>query len=288
MTSHAVTSREGALLGLSAGGFHRLAYLDWGDPKAERTLVCVHGLTRNARDFDVLAAALAGQGWRVVCADVVGRGRSAWLADPAGYDYQQYLADVNALLARIGAERVDWLGTSMGGLIGMMLAATPGNPVGRLVINDVGPFIPKAALQRIAGYLTARPPRFASLDEAEAHLREIHAPFGDLSDAQWRHLAEHSVVAAEGGFAFRYDPEIRRPFVGQPVDDVLLWPVWDAVSCPTLVLRGADSDLLLPETAAEMTRRGPEAALVEIPGCGHAPALMAPDQIAVVRDFLAA
>lgn len=281
-----MTPQFGSLLGLSAGGFHKLSYVVWGDARAERTLVCVHGLTRNARDFDPLAGALAAAGWRVVCPDVVGRGQSAWLADPAGYGYPQYLADINALLARLEVERVDWLGTSMGGLIGMMLAALPGNPIGRMVVNDVGPLVPKAALERIAAYL-GQVQRFASLAEAEAHLRQIHAPFGDLSDSEWAHLTEHSVREEAEGFVLRYDPEIRRPFLQQPLEDVILWPVWDAVTCPTLVLRGADSDLLLPETADEMTRRGPRAELVEIPNCGHAPALMAAEQIAVVRDFLA-
>lgn len=282
-----MSPREGHLLGLSASGFHRLSYVEWGDARAERTLICVHGLTRNARDFDAVAAAMAEAGWRVICPDVVGRGRSAWLADADGYGYPQYLADINVLLARLEVETVDWLGTSMGGLIGMMLAAMPGNPIGRMAVNDVGPLIPKAALERIAAYLRGRPPRFATLAEAEAHLRLIHAPFGALSDAEWAHLTAHSVIEGEGGFALRYDPEIRRPFLPEPIEDVVLWPVWDAVACPTLVLRGAESDLLLPETAEEMTRRGPRATLVEIAGCGHAPALMAPDQIAIVRDFLA-
>ena len=282
-----MTPREAGYLGLSTSGFHRLAYVEWGDPAAERTLLCVHGLTRNGRDFDALAQSLAGEGWRVVCPDVVGRGRSDWLTNPDGYGYPQYLADLNALIARLDVERVHWLGTSMGGLLGMMLAAQPGHPIARMVINDVGPLIPKAALERIGLYL-GQNQIFADRAAAEAHLRAIHAPFGDLSDAEWAHLTEYSIIESEGGLVLRYDPEIRRPFLQQPLEDVILWPVWDAVSCPTLVVRGAESDLLLSETAAGMTRRGPCAELVEIAGCGHAPALMAAEQIALVRDFLSA
>ncbi len=279
--------RKHSLLGLSAGGFHRLAYYEWAPPDAARTVVCVHGLTRSGRDFDALAGTLAEQGWRVVCPDVVGRGASDWLADPAGYGYPQMLADATALLARLGVEQVCWVGTSMGGLIGMMLAAQPKTPLRRLVINDVGPFIPKAALARIADYL-GQDPIFADLDAAEAYIRQVHAPFGALGDAQWRHLTEHSVRPAageKGGLRLRYDPAIARGFAGEP-EDVDLWPVWDAITIPVLVLRGARSDLLLPETAAEMTRRGPKAELVEIPGCGHAPALMDQAQIAIVADWL--
>ena len=279
--------REHGLLGLSASGFHRLAYVEWGDPAAERTALCLHGLTRNGRDFDSLARVLAAAGWRVVCPDVVGRGRSDWLADPAGYGYPQYLADATALIARLGVERLDWIGTSMGGLMGMMLAAQPQSPIARLVINDVGPLIPKAAVERIADYL-GKAPTFPNVEAVAAYLREVHAPFGALTDEQWSHLARYSARQAEGGLALRYDPRIGESLGPPPYDDVDLWPLWDRVGCPTLVLRGAESDLLLPETAAEMAGRGPRAEVAEIEGCGHAPALMAEDQTALVRDWLAA
>ena len=295
------TPRPGAVRCLSPGGFHPMAYREWGAPDAARVVICVHGLTRNGRDFDWLAASLAEAGCRVVCPDVVGRGDSGWLADPAGYGFPQYLADMTVLLARLEVEAVDWVGTSMGGLIGMMMAAQPGNPqsggpLRRLVLNDVGPFLPKAALERIAGYV-GHDPRFADLAAAEAYVRDVHAGFGALADREWRHLAETSVVTAEegegeggeaGALRLRYDPGIGTGFRARPVEDVDLWAVWDKVACPSLVLRGADSGLLLPETAAEMTRRGPRAELVEIAGCGHAPALMDPGQIALVRDWLLA
>ena len=276
--------RERRYLGLSAAGFHDLAYGEWGAADSERVVVCVHGLTRNGRDFDVLAAALAEKGCRVVCPDVVGRGASGRLADPAGYGYPQYLADMNALLARLDVEQVDWVGTSMGGLIGMMLAAQPGAPIRRLVINDVGPFIPLAALERIGGYV-GRAPVFADLDAAEAYLRDVYATMGALGDLQWRHLTLSSVEAVKGGYRLAYDPAIAEAFK-QVTADIDLWSLWDAITAPTLVLRGANSDLLLAETAAEMAARGPKAKVIEIPGCGHTPSLMDVEQIALVRDWV--
>ena len=284
----AAALRERSLLGLSAQGFQKIAYSEWGDPEAPRTLICVHGLTRNRHDFDPLCRVLSAA-FRIACPDVVGRGGSDWLKDPDGYGYPQYLSDMNALIARLGVEEVDWLGTSMGGLIGMMLAAQPGTPVRRLIVNDVGPFIPKAALERIAGYV-GKDPRFPDLAAAEAYFREVHAPFGRLSDAQWQHLTRQGVSrdeSGEGGFRLRYDPGIGKVFADAPPEDVDLWGLWERIACPVLVLRGAESDLLPAEIAQEMTRRGPRATLVEFSDCGHAPALMDEAQTSVVRDWLA-
>lgn len=263
-----------------------IAWLEWGDPKA-RPVVCAHGLTRNAHDFDALAAALADAGAFVLAVDVPGRGRSGRLSDPTDYAVPVYARLLNAWLAALGlGRRVAWVGTSMGGLIGMALAAGEAAPIDRLVLNDIGPFIPKAALELIAAY-AGTDPRFASLDDLEAHLRLIHAPFGPLSDDQWRHLATHSGVEGEDGlWRLRYDPAIRAPMRAGEIADVDLWPLYDAISCPTLVLRGAESTLLLPETAQAMTERGPKAELATIEGTGHAPALMAEDQIGAVRTFL--
>jgi pimeloyl-ACP methyl ester carboxylesterase len=275
-----------SLLGLSAGGFHRMTYTEWGRAGAARTVVCVHGMTRNGRDFDALAGALAEAGWRVVCPDVVGRGLSDRLPEPAAYGFPQYLADMTALIARLDVAEVDFVGTSMGGLIGFMMAALPGTPVRRLVINDVGPFIPAAALERIHTYLGGDPV-FPDLTAAETYFRQVHAPFGALTDHQWRHLTEHSLRPVEpGAYRLAYDPRIALRDKETPVEDVDLWAQWDAVACPVLVLRGANSDLLLAETASEMSRRGPRAQVVEIEGCGHAPALMAADQIGLVVDWL--
>lgn len=280
-----------SVLCLSPAGFHRMVYYEWGKADNSRVLVCVHGLTRTGRDFDFLAQALAAD-YRIVCPDVVGRGESDWLRDPRHYALPQYAQDMTVLLARLDVESVDWLGTSMGGMIGMWLAAQPKSPIRRLILNDIGPVIEAAALQRIGEYV-GQAPSFASLAEAENHLRLVSAPFGALSDAQWRHLTEHAVRQDETGcFRFRYDPAIAetyRAWLAGPdgPQDLVLWPLYDAIRCPTLVIRGEHSDLLSRETVAEMARRGPRAQSVEVPGVGHAPMLLDESQIALVRDWLA-
>jgi pimeloyl-ACP methyl ester carboxylesterase len=277
---------------LGPHGFTSVAYAEWGDPDAGRVAVCVHGLTRNGRDFDWLAAALAARGWRVLCPDMPGRGTSAWQAEPGDYGYALYNAASAALIARAGVGEVAWVGTSMGGIIGMMLAAQRGTPITKLVLNDVGALIPKVSLERIAAYVGADP-HFADAAALEAYLRRVHAPFGALTDAQWRHLAAFGGRPGEqGGLRLHYDPAIALPFrQQQELQDVNLWPVWEQVACPSLILRGESSDLLLADTAAEMTFRGNAAragvvSLAEIVGCGHAPALMDDAQIAIVADFL--
>jgi pimeloyl-ACP methyl ester carboxylesterase len=284
-----VTPRLASYLGLSLSGFHRLAYWEWGPQDAERTLVCVHGLTRQGRDFDILARTFARRGWRVICPDLVGRGQSGWLAQPAGYTLLQYGADMNALLARLDVEEVDWIGNSLGGLVGMMLAAQPGTPIRRLVINDIGPYISGTALRRLGVYLNAPPPRFADLAEAEHYIRTTLAPFGALNDDHWRHLAEHSVRPdGNGGLLRHHDPGIAEAYRPWRLGSILLWDLWDKVRCPVLLLRGADSDMLPAYTAREMTRRGPGAELIEFDGIGHLPALMTEDQIQPIARFLGA
>lgn len=278
--------RERSFLSLNDKGFHRVVYQDWGDPAAPRAVVCVHGLTRNGRDFDRLADALSAEA-HVACPDVVGRGKSDWLPDPMAYGVPQYLRDMTVLIARMGLETVDWVGTSMGGLIGMTLAAQPGNPVRRLVLNDIGPFLPEAAIKAVQDS-TRDPDTYESLEALEQRLREVHAGFGTLPDVAWRHMAEHSARALDDGrIARAFDPDILKPARGQPVTDQMLWPIWDKITCPVLVLRGQKSELLTRETAEEMAERGPKAKVVEFPACGHAPSLMIDDQIAVIRDWLA-
>ncbi len=275
---------------ISPSGLHDMAYKEWGDPANPKVLVCVHGVTRVSDDFDVLAAAMCGE-YRVVCPDVVGRGRSGKLRNPMHYGVPQYVSDMVTLLARVNAETVHWVGTSMGGLIGMGLTSLPDNPVRKLVLNDVGPSLNPAALARISTYI-GQEQRFASFEEGLAYIREISQPFGPHSEEQWRKLAADVLRQTEDGqWTRNYDIGIAAPIkVTTPEmvqqGEAMLWAAYDAISCPTLLVRGADSDLLLRETAEAMTKRGPRATLVEFPGVGHAPTFVTPEQIAVVREFL--
>jgi pimeloyl-ACP methyl ester carboxylesterase len=275
---------------LDARGLHRMAYWQWGDPANPRVLVCVHGLARQGRDFDTLARDLCAE-YRVVCPDVVGRGRSDRLADPMGYAIPGYVADMVTLVARLDVEQVDWVGTSMGGLIGLGLASLPGSPVRKLVLNDVGPAIEPSAITRIAGYL-GQPVTWKTVEEAAAALRAISLGFGPHTDEQWMALTRPQLVPAPGGgFVSHYDPAIAVPVRAMTPEmakagEAMLWQSYDRVACPTLLLRGADSDLLSAATARAMTERGPRARLVEFAGVGHAPTLVAPDQRATVRSFL--
>jgi pimeloyl-ACP methyl ester carboxylesterase len=270
----------------SPKGLHRIAYREWGDPRNGQVLVCAHGLTRCARDFDALAAALSER-YRVVCPDVAGRGDSEWLADPMLYQLPQYLGDMVTLVARLDVENVDWVGTSMGGLIGMALAAQPDTPVRKLVVNDAGPVISKASLERIATYV-GMAPVFPDIATAEKYVRAVSATFGPHSDAEWRFLTEVVVRGnPDGTLRLHYDPKLAEPFrANMPEKDLELWNLWDAIRCPTLVLHGAQSDLLARDTCDAMAQRGPRAKIVEIPGVGHAPTLMHEDQIRIVREFL--
>jgi pimeloyl-ACP methyl ester carboxylesterase len=271
--------------GLSPAGFHRVRYLEWGVNDGRPTVLCVHGLTRNAHDFDRLAERLARR-YRVISVDVVGRGGSEWLKDPAHYSYAQYQADMNALIARLDVERVHWVGTSMGGLVGMFMAAAANAPLASLFMNDVGPIIPKEALQRIADYVGLEN-RFSTLEAFERNMRKVHAPFGPLTEEEWAHLVRYGHRRLpDGTFAPAYDPAIAEN-VKKGVGDIDLWNFWDRIAISTLVFRGADSDLLTAATAQEMTRRGPRARIVQLPDIGHAPALMAEDQIALIESWLA-
>jgi pimeloyl-ACP methyl ester carboxylesterase len=306
---------RGSVLCLSPAGFHRVAYLDWGPVSSDHVVLCVHGLSRNSRDFDFLAAELARK-CRVICPDVVGRGDSEWLADKSDYRFSTYLADAAVLLARVtaprrsvlsglfgrwpafrrAAKRIDWVGTSMGGLIGMLLAAKPGSPIRRLVLNDVGPFVSWGSLYRLKGYVGGGR-SFPSVPAAESWIREVCAPFGRLTDKQWRHLARHSVYAAtKGDYRLRYDPGIGEMLGGHSDPEfplgpnflagIDLWSTWAQVRCPVLVLRGADSDVLTRATVERMRAEKPDLQVAEFEGAGHAPALMDPQQIAAVARFL--
>ena len=266
-----------------------MAYGEWGDPTNPNVVICAHGLTRMGRDFDRLARALRDR-YRVVCPDVVGRGHSDRLRDPAFYVIPQYVNDMVALIARLNVEQVDWVGTSMGGLIGIALAGQAGSPIRRMVINDVGPRLGPVAIARIAGYV-GQPVSFASLDEAIDYQSVTAAPFGLKLRDDWRELIEPTLRRDGDRWVFRYDPAIALPFKSvtpqtAAAAEASTWALYDRISAKTLLVRGADSDLLVPETAAEMAARGPRPRVAEIPGVGHAPTFMLPNEIAVVRDFL--
>jgi pimeloyl-ACP methyl ester carboxylesterase len=276
---------EKQFYGLGSRGFHRIAYYEWGQAFAQPPVICVHGLTRNGRDFDYLARALEEAGRKVICPDVVGRGKSDWLANPADYNYVQYLTDMTALIARTGVESVDWVGTSMGGVIGMLLAAQANTPIRRLVINDIGPFVPLAAVKRIGAYV-GQNPVFDDLEGVERYMRQMYAPFGDLSDENWRHLARYGARSTpDNKLSLAKDPAIAQPFLAAE-QDVDFWPAYDRICCPVLLLHGLSSDVLPTPIAQEMTQRGPRAELVEFPNIGHAPALMDPAQNSIIAEFL--
>ncbi|HEX8476762.1 MAG TPA: alpha/beta hydrolase [Telluria sp.] len=279
----------------SPAGLHRIAYKQWGDPANPRVLVCVHGVTRVSDDFDALAANLSDT-YRVICPDVVGRGRSGRLALAGLYTVPQYVADMVTLIARVtnvpGSDgTVDWFGTSMGGLIGLVLASLPGNPVGKLVLNDIGPIIDPGALARIGDYI-GQDLRFASFEEGAQYVRAVSASFGPHSDAEWHKLASDVLRQDQDGqWQRHYDMALAQPFKAATPetaqrDEAALWGAYDAITCPTLLVRGADSDLLSAATARMMTARGPQPQLVEIAGVGHAPTFVQEDQIAIARRFL--
>ena len=258
--------------------------LAWGRRDSGRAVLCVHGYSGNARDFDELARGLAHAA-RVVSVDVAGRGRSGWLA-PMEYHFVQFLADIRLVLQRLDIEEVDFVGTSMGGLLGMLLAAQASSPIRRLVMNDVGAFLPADALERIGRNLEA-PELFATLDQAEAHIRHTHREWGPVSEDQWKHFARHGVRRVAGGYALHYDPQIARIVRPMPyAPGLYFWDAWYRVRCPVLLLRGEHSRVLPPDVARTMVDIRPGTQLEEIPGVGHVPALMDEAQIALVRDFL--
>jgi pimeloyl-ACP methyl ester carboxylesterase len=278
-----------------------MAYWQWGDPQASHTVVCVHGLSRQGRDFDVLAQALVERSktpLRVVCPDVVGRGKSDFLTDPQGYQLPTYVADMLQLVAQLKPTTLDWVGTSMGGLIGMLLCAyapSVGASVRRLVLNDVGPVIQWQALQRIGQYL-GKSGQFATVQEAADAMWTISSSFGPHTPAQWLALSQPMLkplagAQGPGEWTLHYDPAIALPFGAMTAQqaqegEAFLWQAYDAISAQTLLLRGAQSDLLSVATAQQMTQRGPQAQLVEFAGVGHAPTLIAPDQVDAVADFV--
>lgn len=278
----------------SPAGLHRLAYKEWGDPANPRVLVCVHGVTRVADDFDALAAALCDH-YRVVAPDIAGRGRSDPLAAPDLYVLPQYVADMVTLIARVTANNDDgtvhWFGTSMGGLIGMLLASLAQSPIRKLVLNDIGPVLDPVAMARIGQYI-GDDLRFPSFEAGAAYVRAVSASFGPHTEAQWHKLAADVLRQADDGSWVRhYDLGLAKPFAAitpeaAKAGEAALWAAFDAIRCPTLLVRGALSDLLSADTAAQMAARGPRPDVAEIPGVGHAPTFMNDEQIAIARRFL--
>jgi pimeloyl-ACP methyl ester carboxylesterase len=279
-------ARTNSVQYLLGSSFYRMAYVEFGNPAAP-AVVCVHGLTRNGRDFDPLAETLAAR-FHVICPDLPGRGKSDWLPAGALYQPASYVQALAHLLAALG-KPVAWVGTSLGGICGMMLAAAGNTPITRMVLNDIGPLIQAAALKRIRDYMSAAPETFPSIAALEAHLRLVHAPFGQLTDAQWAHLARfsaRSVLGAAGsGYALHYDPKIAEPIKDSVPIDVDMWPLWALIKIPVLSIRGESSDLLLPETFERMQAEGAEGLVIK--NAGHAPALMDDVAMNAVRDFLA-
>jgi len=268
------------------GRNHTIRWTEWGEPDNSKVLICAHGLSRNGRDFDFLART-ASDHYRVICPDFPGRGMSDLLENPVHYNNGQYLADTLEIISSLEFETLDWVGSSMGGLIGMALAASDNQPISRIVINDVGPFIPKEALAVIGDYL-ADSPVFSTLDQADTYFREVYASFGNLDDEHYRHFVEYGVKPSESGkgFVLTYDPAIIDQFISTAPVDYDLWDIWDRVSIPSLILRGEHSGLLLPQTLEQMKHRHPLAKSVEIPGCAHAPSLMTKNQIGIVMTWL--
>ena len=295
----------------SAGGLHRMAYYEWGDPENDDVVLCVHGLTRTGRDFDVLAEHLCKR-FRVVCPDIVGRGLSDWLTQPIGYSVPQYTADIICLLARLQPKRLRWVGTSMGGLIalsyaGLLAQARSGDrvlpparhtatiddgfvPIERLVLNDVGPRIEPPSLLRIGQYL-AEPTQFDTFDQAVQYMKQTAASFGPHSDVQWEMLTRHYFVPVNGQWVKHYDPAMAMAFAGVTQDlvtqgEMVLWQAYKSVQAPTLIMHGEQSDLLLADTVTAMLQANPHAQAHTVKGVGHAPSLIVQDQIDVVGAFL--
>jgi len=273
-------------------GTHKIVYYQWGDDAAKEVIFCVHGLTRTGRDFDYLASALASsKDVRVIAPDVAGRGKSQWLKKPSWYGYPTYMADMIALIKHLKLEKVKWVGTSMGGLIGILIAAYHPRIISKMVLNDIGPFIPKKSLNRLASYV-GKDINFKDMNDASKYLKTIMEGFGITKEEHWNHILKHTfILGSEARYHFAYDPKIAAPFrniLGRPkkMPDMDFSEVWEKVDCPMFVIRGGDSDLLLRETSIEMKEHKFVEEVVELPGIGHAPSLMEEEQIELIEKWL--
>jgi pimeloyl-ACP methyl ester carboxylesterase len=273
------------ILSSNHAGKHRIVYQDWGDEKNPKVLICVHGLTRNSRDFDYLAQDLSSE-YRVIAPDIAGRGQSDWLSDPALYTLQQYIDDMSLLLADLKVKQVDWLGTSLGGLMGMAIASQPHSPIKRLILNDIGPVIKKESIAYLATSL-AGTPHFKSLDELKSFLKEAYSAMGPLEKEQWEHMVTYDHrITSEGNITRNFDPKITRWVSSMTNSDIAMWDLWGSIQCPILILHGEQSVILTPDICEEMLERNPHASLVTIPGVGHTPSLMPKSQIEIVQKWL--
>lgn len=277
---------------LQGSGTHRIGYLEWREGLPRKTVVCVHGLTRNAHDFDFLAAELKTD-YRVISIDMAGRGASDSLSDTSQYNYVSYMSDCLALIAYLKLGPVDWVGTSMGGLIGMMIAALQPHVIHKMVMNDIGMIVPKVGLERIVDYVKKTPESFISEEAVQHYLRKVFAPFGISDEAHWQHVFAHSIVKSGDDYAVNYDLHIIDPVLeqtngGKDIQDTDLSELWEKVQTPTLLLRGAQSDILPQEVAYAMLEQNENAEMVEIEGVGHAPALLSAQQVSLVAEWLRA
>lgn len=272
-------------LGLSSEGFHRLYYREWGDPDNEHTIVCVHGVTRLSNDFDALAKKLSKK-YRVICPDIVGRGNSDWFGNQDNYNFIQYCSDLNALIAHIRADKIHYFGTSMGGLIGMILAAMAHTPVQSLILNDVGPDIKRTELRRMGEYI-GKSPIFSTKQELVEYYQQIYSgSCGLLTENQQKMIARYGAFKTEGGYRMHYDPKIGNAFrKNYSFYNFDLWKYWEEVECPVLILRGADSTFFPVSVAEKMLRTTSDATLVEIQGAAHTPPLRTQEEIKVVESF---
>ncbi|MFI4962669.1 MAG: alpha/beta fold hydrolase [Legionellales bacterium] len=282
--------KHNEFLGISSEGFHHIAYTEWGEANPDLpAVICVHGFSRNGRDFDALASYLGRQGRHVFCPDVVGRGDSAWFRNSQHYNFTQYISDMNALIARTQSHQIDWIGTSMGGMIGMMLAALPNSPIHRLILNDVGPQIPVHGLKKLA--LSQHQPEFNTVEEAKEYFKVVHAEFGTLTDKQWQTFTENSIYQKSPNlYHSKLDPAVKNPksvtqfvsdFFHHPhkslegiLYDIDLWAIWKQIHCPILAIRGAHSELLTSEIIRRMQREKEQVDVYEKKDAGHAPALL--------------
>jgi cobalt-zinc-cadmium efflux system protein len=273
---------------VSSSGMHKMAYHEWGDPNNQRVLICVHGLTRRGSDFTVLAKAMTDR-YRVICPDIAGRGDSDWLNNPMLYGIPQYVNDMNALFAHLGLKKVDWFGTSMGGLIGIFMASQKNSPIKKMIINDVGPRIEATALKRFNDYV-GKPLRFNSKKEGLIYLNRICEPFGTFTAQQWKDYNGPHLKKDGDQWVVHYDPDIVKPFAAvnkmiSMMGEMMTWKAYDAINAEMLIVRGSESDLISANTVSEMCRRNPKAKSIEILGVGHAPAFITPEQVSLAREF---